>query len=92
MLKRIIVISLCVLLFACCTTSNKSISSKTENYKENALIIDAVTEFNIGNINKSESLFKNICLCFTNRIFNFMSILSTHRTHPFLHHSNQNNI
>ncbi|MDY6394477.1 MAG: tetratricopeptide repeat protein [Bacteroidales bacterium] len=60
MLKKIIVISLCVFLFACCTTSKKTAISKPENYKENALIIDAVTEFNKGNINKSESLFKNV--------------------------------
>lgn len=60
MLKKIVAILLCALLFSCCTTSKKSTASKTENYKENALIIDAVTEFNKGNIQKAESLFKNV--------------------------------
>ncbi len=58
MLKKIILIGFSVLLLFSCS-SQKNIKT-TENYKENSLIIDAVTLYANGKINEAENLFLNI--------------------------------
>lgn len=58
MLRKIILIGFSVLLLFSCS-SQKNIKT-TENYKENSLIIDAVTLYANGKINEAENLFLNI--------------------------------
>lgn len=58
MFRKIVVTILCFLLIGC--SSSKKTVQKPENYKENALVIDAVTELNNGSLTTAESLFKKL--------------------------------